>query len=149
MKTLLLVLAVTAGIGQADAQRIKSNEVPDGVRKELEKKFNVKDADWDKEGENYEASFKRKGSEISVVLGVNGRILETEHEINKNELPPAVLKALMLDYEGYKIEEAARIESGGVFTYEAEVEKEEQTFDLIFDAQGKLLKKVVLEEDEG
>lgn len=55
----------------------------------------------------------------------------------------------MLDYEGYKIEEAARIESGGVFTYEAEVEKEEQTFDLIFDAQGKLLKKVVLEEDEG
>lgn len=76
MKTLLLVLAVTAGIGQADAQRIKSNEVPDGVRKELEKKFSVKDADWDKEGENYEASFKRKGSEISVVFGVNGRILE-------------------------------------------------------------------------
>lgn len=149
MKALLLVLAVTAGIGQADAQKIKSNEVPEAVRRELQQKFNVKDADWDKEGKNYEASFEHKGSEISVVFEVNGRILETEHEIDKNELPDAVLKALIRDYKGYKIEEAARIESNGIFTYEAEVEKSEQTLDLIFDAQGKLLKKVVLEEDEG
>lgn len=148
MKTLLVVLAVALGISQANAQRIKSNEVPDRVKKELEQNFNVKDADWDKEGENYEASFEQKGSEISVVFGVNGLVLETEYEIDKKELPTAVLEALKRDYKDYKIEEAARIESNGILTYEAEVEKAEQTFDLIFDAQGKLLKKVTFEEDE-
>lgn len=148
MKTLLVVLAVALGISQGNAQRIKSNEVPDRVKKELEQNFNVKDADWEKEGENYEANFEQKGTEISVVFGVDGRVLETEHEIDKKELPTAVLEGLKRDYKDYKIEEASRIESNGILTYEAEVEKAEKTLELIFDGQGKLLKKVILEEDE-
>lgn len=149
MKTLLVVLAATLGIGQATAQRIKAQEVPQAVKQGLLQHFGVKDADWDKEGENYEAGFEQKGREISIVFDGNGRVLETEREIDKKELPSPVLESLNRDYKDFKIEEIARIESNGLFTYEAEVEREEQTLELLFDAQGKLLKKEVLEEDEG
>lgn len=149
MKTLLVVLAVALGIGQAGAQKIKASEVPQSVKQGLLQHFAAKDADWDKEGENYEASFEQKGREISIIFDRNGRVLETEREIDKNELPSPVLESLKRDYKDYKIEEVARIESNGVFTYETELESAEQTLELVFDGQGKLLKKAVLEEDEG
>lgn len=103
---------------------------------------------WDKEGDNYEASFKQKGNEMSVVLDASGNTVETEVEIEKSELPPAVLEVIKKDFAGYKIEEAAKITANNVVSYEAEVEKGEESFELIFDPQGKILKKEEEKEDK-
>jgi len=103
---------------------------------------------WDKEGDNYEASFKQKGNEMSVVLDASGNTFETEVEIEKSELPPAVLEVIKKDFAGYKIEEAAKITANNVVSYEAEVEKGEESFELIFDPQGKILKKEEEKEDK-
>jgi uncharacterized membrane protein YkoI len=146
MKTqLIIILALVATTVQA--QKMDSKDVPATVKSGFQKSYMVKDAKWDKEGDNYEASFKQKGKEMSVVIDAKGNIIETEVEIAKSELPAAVLEVLKKDYAEFDIEEAAKITANGVITYEAEVEKGKQTFELIFDQQGKLLKKEEEKED--
>lgn len=146
MKTLLVVLGMGLSIAQANAQKVNVKDVPLSIKHSLHQNYGIKDADWDKEGNNYEASFEQKGKEVSVVFDASGSILETEREIGKAELPVAVMDVLKKDYPDFELEESAKIDSKGVITYEAEVEKGEQTFDLIFSAQGKLIKKEVKEE---
>lgn len=149
MKALLIVFGLSLAITQVNAQKMNVRDVPGNIKSSLEKNYSVKDAVWDKEGENYEASFKQKGTEVSVVFDAAGSILETERGIKESELPAAILEVLKKDYADFKVEEAARIEAKGVITYEAEVEKGKMTLDLIFDAKGKLLKKEIKEEEEG
>ncbi len=148
MKSLIVVVGLSLAMCQADAQKIKSSEVPAAVKNSLQNAFSMKDADWDKEGSSFEANFEQKGKEVSVLFDANGSVLEAETEIKKNELPQAVLKVLNQDHHEYKIEETAKIESNGEITYEVEVEKGNQAFDLIFDANGKLLKKLLKEGEE-
>ncbi len=148
MKTIIVVLGMGLAITHVNAQKMNAKDVPVNIKSSLEKSYGVKDADWDKEGTNYEASFEQKGTEVSVVFDGVGSILETERQIKKNELPTAIHDILKKDYAAYEIEETAKIESKGEVTYEVEVEMGRQTFDLIFDANGKLLKKLSKEDEE-
>lgn len=133
---------------QANAQKIKSSEVPAAVKNSLLKTYSMKDADWDKEGDSFEANFEQNGKKLSVLFDASGTLMEAETEIKKKELPQPVLVALKKDYAEYEIEEAAKIESKGVISYEVEVEKGKQKFDLIFDPNGKLLKKLAKANEE-
>ncbi len=148
MKSLIVVVGLSLAMCQADAQKIRSNEVPSSIKKSLQQNYGVKDADWDKEGNSFEANFEQKGKEISVLYDASGSVLETEREISKHELPKAVLEILKKDYADFVIEETARIDTKGVVTYETEIDKAEQSFDLIFDVNGKLLKKISKESEE-
>lgn len=144
---MMIVFGLALAATQVSAQKINAKDVPASVKGSLEKNYAIKSADWDKEGDNYEASFEQKGTEISIVFDANGSILETEREIKTSELPIAIQDTLKKDYAGFEIEEAARIETKGVVTYEAEVEKGKMSLDLIFDATGKLLKKEIVDQD--
>jgi len=142
MKTKIVAIALCFLSVPMFAQKMNTKDVPAAVKAGLEKNLQVKEAKWDKEGDNYEANFKKGGKEMSAVFDAAGAMIETEVEIAKSELPAGVQEALKKDFPGFKLEEAARITAGSVVTYEAEVEKGEETFELIFDGQGKLLKKV-------
>lgn len=143
MKTLLSVLALTIVMAhQCHSQDIKNKEVPSVIKNSLSKNFSINDADWNKEGAHYEAAFEQKGTEISVLFDNAGNIIETEKEIRQDELPPSVLDVLKKEYASYKLEEAARIDAKGAITYEAELEKANDSFDLIFDSHGKVLNKI-------
>jgi uncharacterized protein YxeA len=144
MKTLLVVLGLSITMCQAEAQKIKSKDVPAEVKNTLQKRYAVTNADWDKEEGSFEANFELKGKEMSVLIDAKGNILEVETEVAKNDLPAAVLN----NYKDFKIEETARIESKGEITYEVEVEKGKETFDLIFNINGNLLKKLSKEDEE-
>ena len=148
MKVQFLLIFVFGTATSLYAQKMDSKDVPDPVKAGLQKTYAGKDVHWGKEGDNYEASFKQKGNEMSVVLDDSGNTVETEVEISKTELPPPVLEVLKKDFAGYKIEEAAKITANNVVSYEAEVEKGEQSFELIFDPQGKILKKEEEKEDK-
>lgn len=149
MKILMTVAFAMGCTISLQAQKMNSTDVPANVKASLQKAYAGKNVSWDKEDDNYEASFKQKDQETSIVLDASGTILETEVEISKKDLPAPILDALKKGYADYKIEEAAKIESpNGAITYEAEVEKGEKSFDLIFDATGKLLKTEAKEEKE-
>jgi hypothetical protein len=147
MKKILVILSVVALIGQACGQRMNSTDVPEIIRNSLHEKYGVSKATWDKEENGYEASFKQKGKETSVVFDSKGDVLEIENEISKNELPAFILDIIKKDFAGFKIEEASKIDSKGTITYEAEVEKGKESLELIFDGE-KLIKKIAEDETE-
>jgi hypothetical protein len=148
MKTLMIAALLGLTLGQAQAQKIKDNEVPKNVKEAFTKVYPAaKNVKWGKEEGSFEASFDQGKSEMSVVLDNEGDVTEVETEIGKNELPQAVQDVLKKNYAGYKIEEAAKILANGVTTYEAEVEKGKESFELIFDNTGKLLKKTAQKEE--
>jgi hypothetical protein len=114
--------------------------VPENVKAVFAHQFpNVKNVEWEKEGKNYEAMFKHSVTETSIVITPEGKILETETEMDSSTLPEAILIYFDTNYRGYKIAEASKIVlSNGTIRYEAEV----QDKDFIFDSNGVLLEEL-------
>lgn len=161
MKTALSFITVLLVTGSLSAQKIKLADVPEAVRTSFTNlNPNVKDADWEKEGADYEVSFdvkrvgidnpkKKETIERSMVFNVSGKLLQTEDEIKTDALPKAVKDYVAAKYPEYKLSEAAKItDDKGLITYEAEVEKGREEFDLIFDANGNFLSKEAKDEDK-
>ncbi len=140
MKKIVFLLAAVASVSFANAQKIQEKDVPAPVKAGLQKQFpNAQNIKWEKEKGNYEAGFKVKQADYSVLLGASGNIMETEVPIANDALPASVKEYISKHYPSKKIKEAAKItDAKGVLTYEAEVNGK----DLIFDDSGKFLKEV-------
>ena len=70
-------------------------------------------------------------------MDASGNILETEVEINMDNLPANAKSYISKNYAGQKIKESAKItDSKGAVTYEAEVNGK----DLIFDSNGNFIR---------
>lgn len=135
----------------ACAQKISADKVPAAVLSAFKAKFpNATKTTWELENTNeYEAGFKINGEEVSANFDNTGKWLETETEIKVSALPAAVQAALAKDFAGFKIEEASRIESAKDGNcYEAEIEKGEETFDVLFTPDGKMLSKTKAEKEK-
>ena len=132
-------MASLMSISFANAQKLKSTDVPETVKASLQNKYpEAKELKWEKENGNYEAAFKEGKTEYSLLIDASGNIIETEVDISFGELPAAAKDYISKNYPGQKIKETAKIiDAKGIVTYEAEVKGE----DLIFDNTGKYLKK--------
>ena len=143
-RTLLLAGCTLMLAALAQAQKLKANQVPAAVTATFKQQFaQVKAVQWEKEGSNYEAGFEQGKTEMSVLISTNGELLETESELAPQQLPAPVRAALVRDYSAYKVTEAAKIVATGTgaTTYEAEVTKAGQKRDVVFDANGREVKK--------
>lgn len=142
MKILLGTVAVTIMMASTGyCQDMNARDVPSIIRNSLAANFSKDHAHWNKEGTNYEATFKLKGKEISVLFDDAGNVVEMEKEIVRADLPPSVMEVLKNEYPSYEVEEFARIDTQGVITYEVELKQKKQSFDLIFDSDGKVITK--------
>lgn len=143
----LVVFAVILFAASLFAQEAK---VPANVKAKFKALYpHAENVKWDVEEGNYEVSFEAEEDvDMSLLFNSKGEILETETEIEKEDLPAAVLKTLKTDFAGWDIEEAAKIVRDGKTTFEAELEKGETKIDAIFNAEGKLIKKVKKEEND-
>ena len=135
-KSVIIVVALVLST-IAFAQKVKASRVPEIVSKSLISKYpNAKNVKWDKEENNFEASFESNKIENSVLFNANGKIIETEVKITTAQLPQSILNYLSKNYKDQKVNEAAKIISEkGIVTYEAEIKGK----DLLFDENGKLL----------
>lgn len=126
-------------------------EAPKEVKNAFSKKYpNISDVKWSKENsEAFEAEFRLNGVKTSVVIDKDGEIEETETAITIQNLPKNVIPFININYAGYKITETAKIidENGNVY-FEAEVSKGKTRKDLLFDDNGKLVKKEKEYENE-
>lgn len=145
-RILFLLVSVTIFSGCANAQKMKSSEVPAAVKSAFERQYpDVKDVDWEKEDSNYEAGFEVNKIETSVVYDVSGNLIETEVEIAVSALPQTAQDYIAKNYPKSKISEAAKItDASGAITYEAEVGES----DLIFDANGNFVKEIKEKADK-
>ncbi len=140
MKKLMLFVALMMGVSFGFSQKMKEAEVPAAVKSALQKQFpTAKDVKWDKEKNQYEASFDLNKADQSVLFDASGKIVETEVEIEMSQLPKGVTEYVKANYKGMNVKEAAKItDASGKVTYEAEV----KGMDLLFDSNGKFLKEV-------
>ncbi len=138
---IVMALLIT---GFAQAQKLKESEIPKAVKDSFAKRFpNTKEVEWSKESDTeFEAEFETAKKEQSANFDLSGKWMGTETEINKSELPKAVIDAIAKEFAGFKIEEAEKAEilDKGMF-YEVELEKGKLSYEVQFSAEGKVLKK--------
>lgn len=140
MKKSMLLVAFVMVVSLGFGQKLKSANVPAAVKNAFEKLYPaVKEATWDKEKNQYEASFDLNKVDHSVLMDESGKIIETEVEIELNQLPNGVVDYVKKNYKGASVKEAAKItDANGTVTYEAEI----KGMDLLFDSNGKFIKEV-------
>jgi hypothetical protein len=140
MKKSTLVLGFVMATGFVMAQKIQSKDVPEIVKAAFLNEFpSVKGTRWDKEENNFEASFDNNKLDQSVVFDGEGNILETEAEIEISKLPQAAKDYLSSTYPEKKIKEIAQItDAQKTITYEVEI----SGMDVIFSEQGKFIKEI-------
>ena len=118
-------------------------DVPKAIADAFAKKFpaatNVK---WAKENaKEYEAEFKLNGKSISANFLNDGSWVETESEISTAELPAAVANAVKLKYADAVILKIFKIETAiGKVTYETEFKTGNKKKELVFNAEGNVIK---------
>lgn len=135
----LLIAALILSIGAtACANKISKKNVPNEVSTSFKNSYqNATKVHWDKEDQDFEASFKVAGNDHSVLMDASGNIKETEVAIDAASLPANAQTFLTKNYPSKKIKETATItDAAGSLTYEAEVDG----LDILFDASGNFLK---------
>lgn len=147
MKKLFAVIFFFAAFSfSSDAQRKSTLKVPEQVKTAFTKQFNGAVAKkWDKEDGNYEVDFEMNGKKMSALFEANGNMIESEVAIDATEMPTAAADYIKANYKGKKVKEYAKItKRDGTVVYEAELKRK----DILFDADGKFLKKEKDEKDE-
>ncbi len=140
MKKLALMTVAAMITSLTFAQKLQEKDVPASVKTAFQKNFpQAKVEKWEKEGSNFEAEFELNKTEQSVLFDAQGNLLETEVEIELNQLPKGVLEYVKANYKGQKVKEAAKItDAKGTLTYEAEI----KGMDILFDSTGKFIKEI-------
>ena len=136
MKTKLIISAVFILSVTAYAQ---NGKVPSKTRDAFAKLYpKISEVKWSKEKDKgFEAEFKQDGKSISVVIDNEGKLLETETDIDIKELPGTVEPFINKNHPGHKITWAAKIvNEKGEVTYEVEISKGKKHADVIFDENG-------------
>lgn len=139
--TVTLIVLTTS----ARAQKGKSIQVPEVVKKAFESlKPEVKNPEWEMEGNDFEAEFKEAGKEVALIFHASGALFLTETEIPVAELPANTVSYIAKNASGKKIAEAAKLSyANGTVMFEAEA----GNVDYIFDSGGNFV-KVENEEEE-
>jgi len=148
MKNLFLAIAIAFSVNLAAQTEKKSKKiaVPAVIRETFKKEFPNKKVKWEMENADFEAKFKINGKDASAVYNNEGHQKALEIEIKKSELPSSALEFLKKNYPRNKINETEKItDDKNVITYESEIEKDEKSFDVLFDDKGNFIK--IVEED--
>lgn len=133
----LLLFALIAITVSADAQKVLASQIPDVVKASFAKQYPGVTAIWEKEGDKYEAGFKKNKQLSSALFEANGVMTESEIIIKTADLPANVLTYVKQHYKGKTIKEGSKItKADGTINFEAEVSGK----DIIFDAKGNFLK---------
>lgn len=76
-----------------------------------------------------------------MVALVTAIIASTKTSIKPSDLPKAVTEDISKNYSGYSIKEAFKVENKGVTQFEVLVQKANNKLVLIYDKEGKFVKK--------
>lgn len=144
----ILLLGLVMVFSQACAQS-KSN-APEKVKSAFSQKFpTAKKVKWDKENATeWEAEFKMNREEYSANFTSDGTWKETEHEIEKSDIPAAVKQTLDQEFAGYDMEEAEVSETADGKVYEFALEKDETDLEVAISTEGIVVKRDVKNEED-
>lgn len=150
MKYMVPTLIMLTLSMNASGQKVSDADVPPAVKAAFVKQFpKAGQARWEMEdGKDYEAEFKQDGTKWSAKYNAAAKWLETEHAIEAAALPEAVRKSIASGYDGHKMEESELVETPDGTVYEVALEKGKESLEVVFSADGKVLKSKVEDEDD-
>lgn len=137
---ILFLLVIAADTMFASGAGIKP-KVPQAVLDAFKAKYPlVKDIEWEKEGDNYEAEFEMGKSEYEASFTATGQWLETEQEVGVEDLPAAVYTAFNTAYPNAKKVEIEKIETHNqVIKYKFEFKEGRKKKEVVYDSKGELM----------
>jgi len=148
MKILLSVLMMGLAVFAFGQSGMKS-DIPAVVSQNFAKQFpKVENVQWSKEHGEFEANFEQDDQEMSATYDAQGNHLETETEMATDQLPQTIKSTIAKQFSGYDLREAAKIVKDEGTTYEAELHKGEKSFDVIFNADGTVVKNASENHEE-
>ena len=149
MKNLVLIISITI-LFSLSACGQKKDEVPENVKTAFNQKFpNATKVKWGKENSSeWEAEFKMDGMEYSANFNNDANWLETEYEIEVNDLPELVKSTIVKEFKDYKIKESEISETAEGKVYEFEIKKGEERLEVAIDKEGKVVKKEQLNDED-
>lgn len=147
MKNLFILVVVFAFISVSAFSQKNPSEV---VKKEFTKKYaTAQSVKWDSEEKNeWEAEFTMDGRKMSASFDNSGKWMESETAILEKDLPAAVVSTLNKDFQGYKKGPIEIFENPEMKGFELGLKKGETSIEVIFDKNGKVVKKTDLKEED-
>ncbi|RTY88554.1 PepSY-like domain-containing protein [Flavobacterium sp. GT3R68] len=149
-KIIFMLFAVTVISNTGWSQKLTADKIPATVQAAFKAKFPAATkVKWEKENKmEFEADFKFNGRKVSAGFDPNGKWLQTETEILVSALPEAVQASIKNHFANFKITDASSIQSGKKGNcFESEVKKGNESFDVLFTADGKILRQTKDTED--
>jgi hypothetical protein len=149
MKTSVLIISA-ALLMSFSACGQSGKDVPVNVKSAFTQKFpNASKVKWGKENEKeWEAEFKMDGKEYSANFDPSGTWVETEYEIEINEIPAVVKAAIDRESPGLKIVEAAVSETKDGKVFEVTAGKGKNAMEFVVDNNGVIKTKGLVKEEE-
>ncbi len=149
MKKYFLMMTMAAFLMLSACGQSTGN-VPENVKAAFQKKFpNATKVSWGKENSHeWEAEFKMNRMEYSANFDTNGNWMETEYEISKKDIPPAVKATLDNQFAGYRITESEVSETANGQVYEFLLKEGGEKTEVAITKDGTVLKQKNEEEDE-
>ena len=142
MKNLILVFVAASFISLAACAQ-GGKDLPAKVKTAFNQKFpGAQDVKWGKEkSTEWEAEFKMNGKNYSANYTVDGMWMESEYEINANEIPVAVTTTLGKEFPGYKllVSEISETAKGKVFEFDIKIGNKKK--EVAVNPDGTLVKK--------
>ena len=145
MKNLVILMIAFTFISVSSFSQKGPSEV---IKKEFSTKYSAaKSVKWANEEKNeWEAEFTMDGKKMSASYDNSGKWLESETEITEKELPATVIASLNKDFSGYKKGDISIFENREVKGFELELKRGETSLEVIFDNNGKILRKTDVKE---
>ena len=121
LKTSLAALLLTATI---TAQDLKIEDIPKNLSDEFQKAYpTASDVEWEKEGNQYHVEFEIDKRDHEIWYDADAKVVKSEQEISKDDLPEQIKSTLSSKYGAYKIDDVETKEENNTITYEIDLEK--------------------------
>lgn len=138
----LLLASLLSFSCQDESKAQSSSDTPEAVKKTFQAKYpGENDPDWRKDDNgNFESHFKIDGVKYRADFAPDGKWIETETSIDKDELPKAVKDAIKEKYDDEEITEIEKVmhHSKGTF-YDVEFKQKGKNHDVEFNEAGKII----------
>lgn len=140
MKKVLAVGLMCFSMMAANAQKLNEADVPVIIKNAFVKMYpGIKEAQWNKEGNLYKASFVEENYRGSVSFNENGKWTERETAIPVKSLPVIIKNYIEVNYKNRRITAAAKITKAfGEMQYKATIEGK----NILFTKDGSFIKDI-------
>jgi len=138
MKKILILFALTGFFVNAQAQDLKSTDVPVSVMDSFNLDYPaITDVDWNKDGNNFSAGFEENKLGRTITYAASGKRVGIDEQIVLTAVPYSVTAYVRKNHEGNEMDSASKLTSAdGTVTYKTKMAGK----DLFFDSKGTYLK---------